>query len=48
MCDCMSPQRKQQHNPDDSNLVYWKNQTKEGQCKAVRAGKDLSEIFLYN
>ena len=30
----LSPQRKQQHNPGDSNLVYSQNQTKEGQCKA--------------
>lgn len=42
----LSPQRKQQHNPGDSNLVYLKNQTKEGQCKAARVGKDLSQIFL--
>ena len=33
----LSPQRKQQHNPGDSNLVYSQNQTKEGQCKAMRA-----------
>ena len=42
----LSPQRKQQHNPGDSNLVYSQNQTKEGQCKAMRASKELLQIFL--